>query len=96
MAAPQSEREVGDGGKGEVSSCVTNLIHAFTNGLDIFKRLRQRRRKRKARKQSPVEEISNDEMQLSNSLRRGPRDIEDCYVGHYGKAGDRFAKGDRE
>ncbi|KAF2278517.1 uncharacterized protein EI97DRAFT_465798 [Westerdykella ornata] len=94
MAAPQSEREVNGAGKGDVSSCVTNLIHAFTNGLDIFKRLRERPRKRKARKQDQVEEISNDEMQLSNSLRKGPQDIGSCYSSHYGKAGDRFAKGD--
>lgn len=84
--------------EGEVSNCVSNLIHAFTNGLDIFKRLRERRRKRKHRKHNKTkpDPASNAELQLSNSLRRGPLEIQSSYEQHYRKAGDRFAKGDGE
>ncbi|KAF2466802.1 uncharacterized protein BDR25DRAFT_268291 [Lindgomyces ingoldianus] len=82
-------------GEAEVSNCVTNLIHAFTNGLDIFKRLRERRRRRKERKkEAHFDSASSAELQLSNSLRRGPADIESSYKNHYSKAGDQFAKGD--
>ncbi|KAF2007729.1 hypothetical protein P154DRAFT_452891 [Amniculicola lignicola CBS 123094] len=81
--------------KGEVSGCVHNLIHAFSNGLDIFKRLRERRRKRKSRKQGAQETPeSSAEIQLSNSLRRGPAEIQESYDQHLSKAGDRFATGD--
>jgi hypothetical protein len=84
-------------GDGDVSGCVSNLIQAFMNSLDVFKRLRERRRKRKSRKQESPDQPghpSRDELQLSNSLRRGPQDIQDCYERHYSKAGERFAKGD--
>jgi hypothetical protein len=94
MAVTEGQRS--DGSKeGDVSSCVSNLIRAFGNGLDIFKRLRERRRKRKSRKQKPEEDsASGAELQLSNSLRRGPMDLQSRYENHYNKAGDRFAKGD--
>ncbi|KAF2121802.1 hypothetical protein BDV96DRAFT_681872 [Lophiotrema nucula] len=78
-----------------VSSSVSNLIHAFTNGLDIFKRFRERRRKRKSKHHKTKEDpTSGAELQLSNSLRRGPADIQSNYEKHLSKAGDRFAKGD--
>ncbi|KAF2260978.1 hypothetical protein CC78DRAFT_619790 [Lojkania enalia] len=82
-------------GEGEVSSCVSNLIHAFTNGLNIFKKLRERRRKRKSRKhRAQSDPASGAELRLSNSLRRGPAEIQSSYEKHYGKVGDRFARGD--
>jgi hypothetical protein len=82
---------------GDVSNCVNNLIEAFTNGLNIFKRLRERRRKHKARKQTQTPEVvSSAELQLSNSLRRGPQDLAEKYEECYGQKGmgHRFAKGD--
>jgi hypothetical protein len=85
--------------EGDVSNCVHNLIEAFTNGLNIFKRLRERRRKHKARKQSQIPELVNSaELQLSNSLRKGPQDLAERYEECYGQKGmgDRFAKGDCE
>ncbi|KAJ8111131.1 hypothetical protein OPT61_g6198 [Boeremia exigua] len=82
---------------GDVANCVHNLIEAFTNGLNIFKRLRERRRKHKVRKQNETPEpINSAELQLSNSLRRGPQDLEERYEECYGQKGmgRRFAKGD--
>jgi hypothetical protein len=83
--------------QGDVSSCVSNLVQAFANSLDVFKRLRERRQKRKDRKHqssNQPEVASGDELQLSNALRRSPQDIQNCYEQHYGRAGERFAKGD--
>lgn len=83
--------------EGDVSHCVHNLIEAFTNGLNIFKRLRERRRKHKARKEIQAPEpINSAELQLSNSLRRGPQDLAERYEECYGQKGmgSRFAKGD--
>ncbi|KAF3004812.1 hypothetical protein E8E13_003521 [Curvularia kusanoi] len=83
--------------EGDVNKCVNNLIEAFTNGLDIFKRLRERRRKHKARKESQAPEpINSAELQLSNSLRRGPQDLAERYEECYSQVGmgRRFAKGD--
>lgn len=82
---------------GEVSSCVSNLIHAFTDGLNVFKRLRERRRKRKSKQQKEREEVvSGAELQLSNSLRKGPVELKEKYESCYGDKGERFAKGDGE
>jgi hypothetical protein len=83
--------------EGDVSHCVHNLIEAFTNGLNIFKRLRERRRKHKARKEIQAPEpINSAELQLSNSLRRGPQDLAERYEECYGQKnmGSRFAEGD--
>jgi hypothetical protein len=81
-----------------VGNCVHNLIHAFSNGCDIFKRLRERRRRRKHSKQvkDQADTASIAEVQLSNSLKRGTADIQSHYQDHYYRAGDRFAKGDCE
>ncbi|KAF2177415.1 hypothetical protein K469DRAFT_603431 [Zopfia rhizophila CBS 207.26] len=89
----------GHEGEGEVTNCVSNLIHAFTDGLDIFKRLREkRRRKRKSRGNresvSGKKEASGAELRFSKSLRKGPLDIQKSYENHYSKAGGKFAQGD--
>lgn len=97
MAVQTQEKLHTAEGKGDVSNCVNNLIEAFTNGLNIFKKLRERRRKHKARKQNQTAEvISSAELQLSNSLRRGPQDLAEKYEECYGQKGmgHRFAKGD--
>lgn len=83
--------------EGDVSNCVHNLIDAFTNGLNIFKRLRERKRTHKARKQTQIPEpVNSAELQLSDSLRRGPQDLAVRYEECYGQRGmgPRFAKGD--
>lgn len=93
----QPERSTGNG---EVASCVSNLIHAFTDGLDIFKRLRERRRKRKSKNKEHKERESgapsDPELQLSNSLRKGPVELREKYASYYDDKGERFAKGDSE
>jgi hypothetical protein len=79
----------------EVSHCVSNLIQAFSNGLNVFKRLRERRRKRKARKETqPPIAATSDELQLSKSLKRGPQELVEKYDACYSQTGQRFAKGD--
>jgi len=79
-------------------SCVVSLIAAFSSGLDVFKKLRERRRdKRKTRRsrtRKAPQEKSGDELQLSKSLRRGPVDIQNEYERHYRAKGERFAVGD--
>jgi hypothetical protein len=79
----------------DVSHCVSNLIHAFSNGLNIFKRLRERRRKRKARKDNKATDAAvSDEVQLSKSLKRGPQELAETYDACYSHTGHKFAKGD--
>jgi hypothetical protein len=79
----------------EVSNCVSNLIQAFANGLNIFKKLRERRRKRKARKESQALDAAiSDELQLSKSLKRGPQELAEKYDACYVQTGQSFAKGD--
>lgn len=79
----------------EVASCVSNLVKAFSDGLNVFKKLRERRRKRKARKETqPPETANSDEKQLSKSLRRGPEELAEIYDACYLQTGRSFAKGD--
>lgn len=88
----QAERSAGDG---EVASCVSNLVHAFTDGLNVFKRLRERRRKRKSKhKERESSAPSGAELQLSNSLKQGPVELREKYESCYGDKGEDFAKGD--
>lgn len=83
--------------EGDVSSCVAKLIHAFTDGLNIFKRLRERRRRKKAKKsRDKAEKDDGGELQLSKSLRRGPKELQARYVKCYTQKGESFAKGDCE
>ncbi|KAF1973607.1 hypothetical protein BU23DRAFT_589548 [Bimuria novae-zelandiae CBS 107.79] len=82
-------------GDGEVSSRVTNLIHAFTDGLNVFKRLRERRRRKKTKqREKEREEASGAELLLSESLRKGPVELRERYESCYGEKGEKFAKGD--
>ncbi|RYO56309.1 hypothetical protein AA0116_g9138 [Alternaria tenuissima] len=80
----------------EVSTCVSGIIEAFTNGLDIFKKLRERRRKRRSKRDTEVpDSTSTAEHQLSKSLRRGPEEVAGKYTEcYYSGIGPRFAKGD--
>ncbi|KAJ4350991.1 hypothetical protein N0V95_004225 [Ascochyta clinopodiicola] len=97
MAVRAQEKPQKAEDEGHVSNCVNNLIEAFTNGLNIFKRLRERRRKHKSRKQEQAPEpVNSAELQLSNSLSRGPQDLAMRYEECYGQSGmgRRFAKGD--
>jgi hypothetical protein len=79
-------------------SSVLSIISAFTRSLDIFKNLRERRKKRKHGKNSRLSDAdhSSDELRLSKSLRQGPVEIQKEYERHYRSNGDRYAIGDRE
>ncbi|KAH7036374.1 hypothetical protein B0J12DRAFT_607254 [Macrophomina phaseolina] len=84
---------------GPIGDSVLAIVAAFTNGLDVFKRLRERRRRRKSAKKphraTPAHvEPSGDELQLSNSLRQSPVDIQRHYESNYAAVGERFAQGD--
>ncbi|KAF2018410.1 hypothetical protein BU24DRAFT_170444 [Aaosphaeria arxii CBS 175.79] len=90
-------KEMATSSDAEVSNCVSGLIRAFTDSLNVFKKLRETRRKRKEKRQSKDsqnEVVSRAETQLSKSLRRGPKDIEQTYNLGYSQVGNRFAKGD--
>ncbi|KAI4627544.1 uncharacterized protein J4E87_004108 [Alternaria ethzedia] len=80
----------------EVSTCVSGIIEAFQNGLDIFKSLRERRRKRRSKRDTDTpDSTSTAEHQLSKSLRRGPEEVAGKYTEcYYSGIGPRFAKGD--
>lgn len=81
-------------------NCVSSLVAAFTSGLDVFKKARERKREKKSkhtRAQTPaLQEKSGEELILSKSLRRGGADIRGEYEKHYRGYGERFAVGDRE
>ncbi|KAH7138127.1 hypothetical protein B0J11DRAFT_7745 [Dendryphion nanum] len=85
-------------GDGDVSNCVSHIIRAFSDSLNVFKQIRKHRRRRRTRKnealESKADAPSGAELQLSTSLRKGPFDIKQSFEDHYAKAGDRFAKGD--
>ena len=80
------------------NSCVVSLIDAFASGLEVFKKVRERRRgtrkTRRGRAQTALQEKSGDELRLSRSLRKGPVDIQNEYERHYRVKGERYAVGD--
>ncbi|OCK99495.1 uncharacterized protein K441DRAFT_538868 [Cenococcum geophilum 1.58] len=79
----------------DTCNCVASITSSFANGLDIFKRLRERRRKKKTKRvRTQPDPKSGNELKLGNSLRRGPAEIQTHYERNYGAAGERFAKGD--
>ncbi|KAK8226204.1 hypothetical protein HDK90DRAFT_79362 [Phyllosticta capitalensis] len=94
MAAEQAQ--------GKVEASVFAIITAFTSGLDVFRKLRERRgRRKKTRKahcsrphSTTALDLSDDELQLSNSLQRGPVEIQDRYQLNRRHAGEPFAQGD--
>jgi hypothetical protein len=79
-------------------SSVLSIVSAFTRSLDIFKSLRERRKKRKQGKTSraPGVDHSSDEFRLSKSLRQGPVEIQKEYERQYRRIGDPYAIGDRK
>ncbi|KAK3720662.1 hypothetical protein LTR37_003712 [Vermiconidia calcicola] len=75
-----------------VASCVLSIVGSFANGLDVFKKLRdKRRRKRRPKKADNVEE---QELRLSRSLRQGPEDIGREYQRSLYAAGYDYEMGD--
>jgi len=80
-------------------SCVFSLVTAFTSGLDVFKKFRGRKHKKKSKRAqahaAASSEKTGEELRLSKSLRRGTADIQGEYEKHYRGYGERFAVGDR-
>jgi hypothetical protein len=75
-----------------VASCVLSIVGSFSNGLDVFKKLKEKRaRRRKSKKTDPVD---GEEVRLSRSLRRGQEDIGREYQNNVFTVGDQFAVGD--
>lgn len=75
-----------------VASCVISIVGSFSNGLDVFKKLREKsQRKRRPKKNDTVD---REELRLSRSLRQGQEDIGREYQNNVYVAGDQFAIGD--
>ncbi|KAK8163106.1 hypothetical protein BKA80DRAFT_343526 [Phyllosticta citrichinensis] len=88
--------------QGKVEASVFAIVTAFTSGLDVCRKLRDRRGKRKKSRKTdsskahptPVLDCLDDELQLGKSLQRGPVEIQDRYQLNRSHAGERFAQGD--
>lgn len=70
-----------------------SIVASFSSGLDVFKELRDTRKRRRRVKAGDKAEEEN-EIRLSKSLRRGPEDIGREYQRNLQNAGDEFAVGD--
>lgn len=77
-----------------VASCVISIVGSFSNGLDVFKRLRDKRRGRKRSKRTDA--VDEKELRLSRSLRQGQEDIGREYQRSVYGAGQDFEIGDGE
>ncbi|KIW51320.1 hypothetical protein PV05_10053 [Exophiala xenobiotica] len=74
----------------DVASVVASIVSAFGSGLDIFHRLRGKKRKSNARLPRPSEE----EEWLKQSLENRPMEIKNEYDQSVAKFGHRFEVGD--
>jgi hypothetical protein len=78
-----------------VSSSVLSIIASFSSGLDVFKKLRERRKRRRGRSKTEGQ-VDNNEQLLSRSLRQGPEDIGREYQRcSHSVVGEHMAVGDR-
>jgi hypothetical protein len=76
----------------DLASSVRSIVAAFASGLEIFKKIRRRRRKKTSN--NTTSSISQQELQLGRSLRKGSKDVLDYYERGHQTAGDKFARGD--
>jgi hypothetical protein len=81
--------------KQSTDSSVFALISSFTSGLDVFRKLRERKSKKKRKKEEELA-AAHEEARLSSSLTRGPVDIHNEYQSNYALHGERFREGDGE
>jgi len=70
---------------------VFSIITAFTSGLDVFKKLKERRKLKKSKANQAIQRKERD---LERSLRRGQVEIHDEYNRHAQVAGQKFVHGD--
>ena len=69
-----------------------NILGSFSSSLGLYKKLRERRLKKKSKRKN--ESIELEEQRLSRSLVQGPEDISREYQRSVYEAGDQFAIGD--
>lgn len=83
-----------------VSSCVLSIVGSFSSGLDVFKKLSDKRKRRRGHhrrrngSKKCDERAEEEELRLSKSLRQGPEDIGREYARSVYAVGDGFAIGD--
>jgi hypothetical protein len=71
---------------------VLALVGAFGNGLNVFEKLKKKRKRTKPHKAQARGE--DEEGRLRRSLRQGPIDIHEKYSQSYSLQGERFREGD--
>ena len=76
----------------EVAACVASIISAFGTGLDVFRKIRAKRRARKLKRS---QQSLQNELQIQQSLERSPLEIQAEYDRYFSSLGERFAAGDR-
>lgn len=76
-----------------VSSCVLSIVGSFANSLDIFRRVRKKRGRKRHTEANELK-IDENELHLAKSLRQGPEDIGREYQRSVHAAGGQFAVGD--
>ncbi|KAK4556359.1 hypothetical protein LTR86_006503 [Recurvomyces mirabilis] len=77
-----------------VSSCVLSIIASFSSGLDVFKKLHDKRKRKKRSSSKIPAQLNDEEVRLVRSLRRGPEDIGREYLLRSQRSGEYFAVGD--
>ena len=75
----------------EVSQIVASIVSAYNSGLDVFKKLKC---KKKSKSSSKDTKAAQDEALLQSSLRHRPRDIKFAYENNVELLGHRFEIGD--
>jgi hypothetical protein len=68
-----------------------SIIASFSSGLDVFKKLKETKRRPKRSRNGSVDE---EEVKLTKSLRQGPEDIGREYRNNVQMVGNSFAVGD--
>jgi len=76
-----------------VSSSILAIIASFSSGLNVVKRLREKRKSRNTRSKQNARD-GGEELRLSRSLQKGPEDIGWEYQTYSQQFGDRYAVGD--
>ncbi|KAI9838555.1 MAG: hypothetical protein M1819_004864 [Sarea resinae] len=77
----------------EVKGIITSIIAAFSSGLDVLRRVREKRRVGKSFKHN-IERQDPDELRLLTSMQKGPEVVRDEYEHGFARVGDTFAAGD--
>jgi hypothetical protein len=75
----------------EVSQIVTSIISAYNSGLDVFKKLKCKKRHKSSSKETKT---IQEEALLQSSLQHRPRDIRTVYNNNVAVLGHRFEIGD--